>query len=134
VEVLGVHRHVGAWQGGDVSPHSRFSSRGRSPHQTIADECERLNEAFNHWIVHRTPFVTVKTAMTLDGKIATANGESKWITGEKTRACGMKLRQGANAILVGVNTILADNPSLTFRSKAKSKNQKPLRRIILDSM
>lgn len=100
----------------------------------LADECVRLNEAFNHWIVQRTPFVTVKAAMTLDGKIATANGESKWITGEKARAYGMKLRQGADAILVGINTILTDNPSLTFRSKAKNKNQKLLRRIILDSM
>ena len=72
-----------------------------------------MNEAFNHWIVHRTPFVTVKAAMTLDGKIATANGESKWITGEKARAYGMKLRQGADAILVGINTVLADNPILT---------------------
>ena len=61
----------------------------------IANECARLNEAFNHWIVHRTPFVTVKAAMTLDGKIATASGESKWITGEKARAHGMKLRQGS---------------------------------------
>ena len=53
-------------------------------HGMLAEEAERLNEAFNHWIVHRTPFVTVKAAMTLDGKIATASGESKWITGPKS--------------------------------------------------
>jgi diaminohydroxyphosphoribosylaminopyrimidine deaminase/5-amino-6-(5-phosphoribosylamino)uracil reductase len=103
----------------------------------LTNECAKLNEAFNHWIVHRTPFVTVKTAMTLDGKIATASGESKWITGEKARAVGMKLRQGADAVLVGINTILADDPSLTFRKrKAESgkRKQKNLRRIILDSM
>jgi diaminohydroxyphosphoribosylaminopyrimidine deaminase/5-amino-6-(5-phosphoribosylamino)uracil reductase len=81
----------------------------------LGEECERLNEAFNHWIVHRTPFVIVKAAMTLDGKIATAAGESKWITGEKARNFGMKLRQGADAILVGINTVLADDPGLTFR-------------------
>jgi diaminohydroxyphosphoribosylaminopyrimidine deaminase/5-amino-6-(5-phosphoribosylamino)uracil reductase len=106
-------------------------------HGILADECAKLNESFNHWIVHRTPFVTVKAAMTLDGKIATASGESKWITGEKSRAVGMKLRQGADAILVGINTILADDPSLTFRKrKAESgkRKQKNLRRIILDSM
>ena len=106
-------------------------SRGLSPHQILADECAKLNEAFNHWIVHRTPFVTVKAAMTLDGKIATANGESKWITGKKARAHGMKLRQGSDAILVGINTILADNPSLTARSR---KGSRRLRRIILDSL
>ncbi len=103
----------------------------------LADECAKLNEAFNHWIVHRTPFVTVKAAMTLDGKIATAAGESKWITGEEARAHGMKLRAGSDAILVGVNTVLADDPSLTARSvqSPKSKVQShPLRRIILDSM
>jgi len=104
----------------------------------LADECERLNEPFNHWIVHRTPFVTVKAAMTLDGKIATASGESKWITGKQARAHGMKLRQGNDAILVGINTILADNPSLTFRrqkSGVRSQNKNlRLRRIILDSM
>jgi diaminohydroxyphosphoribosylaminopyrimidine deaminase/5-amino-6-(5-phosphoribosylamino)uracil reductase len=104
----------------------------------LADECRQLNEAFNHWIVHHTPFVTVKAAMTLDGKIATASGESKWITGEKARAHAMKLRQGADAILVGINTILADNPSLTFRRpKAKGKRQKESkrqRRIVLDSL
>jgi diaminohydroxyphosphoribosylaminopyrimidine deaminase/5-amino-6-(5-phosphoribosylamino)uracil reductase len=105
----------------------------------LAEECEKLNEAFNHWIVHRTPFVTVKAAMTLDGKIATASGESKWITGERARTYGMKLRQGADAILVGINTILADDPSLTVRSlKSKAQSLKSgkghkLRRIVLDS-
>ena len=103
-------------------------------HGILADDCARLNEAFNHWIVHRTPLVTVKAAMTLDGKIATANGESKWITGERARAQGMKLRQGADAVLVGVNTILADDSSLTFRPAKKAKAQKQLRRIVLDSM
>lgn len=103
----------------------------------LKDECVALNEAFNHWIVHRTPFVTVKAAMTLDGKIATRTGESKWITGEKARACAMKLRQASDAILVGVNTVLADDPRLTVRSqKAAVRRQRDLalRRIILDSM
>jgi diaminohydroxyphosphoribosylaminopyrimidine deaminase/5-amino-6-(5-phosphoribosylamino)uracil reductase len=100
-------------------------------HNILAEECAKLNEAFNYWMVHRTPFVTVKAAMTLDGKIATASGESKWITGEKARAHGLKLRRGSDAILVGINTILADDPSLT----AKSQNQNlRLRRIILDTM
>ena len=107
----------------------------RTRHPQIAEECERLNESFNHWIVHRRPFVTVKAAMTLDGKIATASGESKWITGEQSRGHGMKLRQGADAILVGVNTILADNPSLTARSaKENVQHPKQLRRIVLDSL
>jgi diaminohydroxyphosphoribosylaminopyrimidine deaminase / 5-amino-6-(5-phosphoribosylamino)uracil reductase len=102
----------------------------------LAEECARLNEAFNHWIVHRAPFVTVKAAMSLDGKIATSSGESKWITGEKARAYGMKLRQGADAILVGVNTVLADDPGLTVRSVQGSRSKvqgSKLRRIILDS-
>ena len=86
------------------------------------------------------PFVTVKAAMTLDGKIATAGGESKWITGEQARGYGMKLRQGSDAILVGINTILADDPSLTRRAVggipyARSEAQHPgLRRVVLDSM
>jgi diaminohydroxyphosphoribosylaminopyrimidine deaminase/5-amino-6-(5-phosphoribosylamino)uracil reductase len=107
-------------------------------HGILGDECAKLNEAFNHWIIYRTPFVTVKAAMTLDGKIATVGGESKWITGEKARAHGMKLRQGSDAILVGINTILADDPSLTARSQkseARSQNQNlRLRRIVLDSL
>ena len=109
-------------------------------HGVIAEECSRLNEAFNHWIVRRTPLVTVKAGMTLDGKIATASGESRWITGEKARAYGMELRQGSDAILVGINTVLADDPSLTFR-KHETGVRGPrsgvrghaLRRIVLDA-
>lgn len=103
-------------------------------HGLLAQECERLNEAFNHWVVHRTPFVTVKAAMTLDGKIATAAGESRWITGERSRAWAMRLRQGADAILVGINTVLTDNPALTVRSAAgREAPGQRLRRIVLDS-
>jgi diaminohydroxyphosphoribosylaminopyrimidine deaminase/5-amino-6-(5-phosphoribosylamino)uracil reductase len=103
-------------------------------HGIMAEGCAELNEAFNHWIIHRTPFVTVKAAMTMDGKIATAARESKWITGEKARAHAMRLRRGADAILVGINTILADNPKLTVRgSQAVTANRQP-RRIVLDSM
>ena len=109
---------------GTTDPNPKHAGKGfkilrragiQVTHEILAEECARLNEAFNHWIVHHMPFVTVKAAMTLDGKIATPDGESKWITGEKARAAGMKIRQASDAILVGVNTILADNPSLTVR-------------------
>jgi len=125
-------------------PRSRGKDDARQPDRLetelqtkLADECARLNEAYNHWIVNRTPFVTVKAAMTLDGKIATESGESKWITGEKARAYGMKLRQGADAILVGINTVLADDPGLTFRARNTERGTgtdgKLRRRIILDA-
>jgi diaminohydroxyphosphoribosylaminopyrimidine deaminase/5-amino-6-(5-phosphoribosylamino)uracil reductase len=129
-----------------TDPNPKHAGRGfevlrRSGIQVVngvlADEAARLNEAFNHWIVHRTPFVTVKAAMSLDGKIATRTGESKWITGEKSRAYAMKLRAGSDAILVGINTVLADDPALTVRSvKGGGLNAAGLRqprRIVLDS-
>jgi diaminohydroxyphosphoribosylaminopyrimidine deaminase/5-amino-6-(5-phosphoribosylamino)uracil reductase len=132
---------------GATDPNPRHSGKGfqilqraglEVVHGIQADECTRLNEAFNHWVVHRTPFVTVKAAMTLDGKIATADGESKWITGEPARAHGMKLRRGSDAILVGVNTVLADDPSLTLRGNIRhptSRIPRPMpRRIVLDSL
>jgi diaminohydroxyphosphoribosylaminopyrimidine deaminase/5-amino-6-(5-phosphoribosylamino)uracil reductase len=97
-------------------------------------QCSRLNEAFNHWMVHHRPFVTVKAAMTLDGKIATAEGDSKWITGERSRQHGMRLRLGADAVLVGIKTVLQDDPQLTFRAiRGKTSNEKRLRRVVLDS-
>lgn len=101
----------------------------------LAEAASELNEPFNHWIVHRTPWVTVKAAMTLDGKIATATGESKWITGAESRSHSMHLRQGSDAILVGVNTILADDPQLTCRDSAEGNTATGhrLRRLVLDS-
>jgi diaminohydroxyphosphoribosylaminopyrimidine deaminase/5-amino-6-(5-phosphoribosylamino)uracil reductase len=107
----------------------------------LARESADLNETFHHWIVHKTPFVTVKAAMTLDGKIATATGESKWLTGETSRAWVMKLRSRVDAILVGIRTVLADDPALTIRRirpadqrAATSESKVPPRRIVLDSL
>jgi len=134
---------------GEAPDEPSVGSRERSPHppqtgKVLADACAQLNEAFNHWIVRRTPWVIVKAAMTLDGKIATADGESKWITGGEARAHAMNLRLGSDAILVGVNTVLSDDPSLTVRQPGNFKGniQHPtsnaqhskLRRIVLDSM
>jgi diaminohydroxyphosphoribosylaminopyrimidine deaminase/5-amino-6-(5-phosphoribosylamino)uracil reductase len=94
-------------------------------------QCNALNEGFNYWIRHSTPLVTLKAGMTLDGKIATASGESKWITGEQSRKFAMTLRRQTDAIMVGVQTVLKDDPQLTIRSSPQRK--KPLRRIVLDT-
>jgi diaminohydroxyphosphoribosylaminopyrimidine deaminase/5-amino-6-(5-phosphoribosylamino)uracil reductase len=127
---------------GAVDPNPAHSGRGfavlknagiQVSHGLLAEEAAQLNEAFNHWIVHKTPFVTVKAAMTLDGKIATSTGDSKWITGEQSRAQAMRMRLGADAILAGIGTILADDPGLTLRVGPKNNANKPLRRIVLDS-
>ncbi|WIW71847.1 bifunctional diaminohydroxyphosphoribosylaminopyrimidine deaminase/5-amino-6-(5-phosphoribosylamino)uracil reductase RibD [Anaerosinus gibii] len=94
------------------------------------DEAEKLNEVFLKWIVHKMPFIVVKTAMTLDGKIATVSGDSKWITNEKSRKFVHQLRDLYDGILVGIGTVLADNPTLTTRLDHLGKN--PVR-IIVDS-
>ncbi len=96
----------------------------------LGEESARMNEAFNHWILHRAPFVILKAAMSLDGKIATTSGESKWITDEHARRYGMQLRAASDAILAGVNTIIKDDPALTIR--ARGFESKEFRRIILD--
>ena len=93
-------------------------------------EAAQLNPAFNHWIVRRTPLVTLKSAMTLDGKIATAAGESKWITNEQSRAEVLRLRRDSDAVLVGLNTVLLDDPGLL----PTPRHARPFRRrIVLDS-
>lgn len=94
-----------------------------------AAEAEELNAGFNHWIVHRTPWVTLKAAMTLDGKIATRTGESKWITSPESRRVVMQLRQRCDAILAGVGTIVADDPALTVRIGKKHYARK---RLVID--
>ena len=93
-------------------------------------EALELNRCFNHWITTKRPFVMTKFASTLDGKIATVDGFSKWITGPVARADAMKLRLECDAILVGVNTVLRDDPALTYRGKRSA--YKKLRRFVLD--
>lgn len=95
----------------------------------LGDEARRLNEAFIKHVTMGMPFVTLKIAETLDGKIATASGESKWITGELARKEGRKLRDSNDAILVGLNTVLNDDPMLTARIPG---GRDPIR-IIVDS-
>ncbi|OQP06086.1 riboflavin biosynthesis protein RibD [Geobacillus sp. 46C-IIa] len=96
----------------------------------LKEEADELNRMFFHYIATKTPFVTIKYACSLDGKIATAIGESKWITSNAAREDVHRLRAQHDAILVGVNTVMADNPKLTVRIGEQRKN--PLR-IILDT-
>lgn len=92
-------------------------------------DCDRLNEIFFHYIKNKTPFVTMKYAMTMDGKIATATGASKWITSEAARLHVHQQRHRHKAIMVGVGTVLADDPLLTCRIDG---GRNPIR-IICDS-
>lgn len=96
----------------------------------LQEEAKELNKVFFHFITNKTPYVTLKTATSLDGKIATSTGESKWITGEQARLDVHELRHQYDAILVGVGTVLVDDPSLTTRLTTGGKN--PIR-IILDN-
>lgn len=95
----------------------------------LQDELRKQNEVFFKWIEHKKPFIVLKAAMTLDGKIATATGQSKWITNEISRAYGYKLRDIYDGIMVGINTVIEDNPMLTARVDG-GKN--PIR-IVVDS-
>ena len=81
----------------------------------LEDECRALNEVFFHYIQTRRPLVIMKYAMTLDGKIACYTGESRWVTGEQARRHVHELRHACSAIMVGIGTVLADDPLLTCR-------------------
>ena len=96
----------------------------------MEEEAKALNKIFFHYISTGLPYVTLKSATSLDGKIATVTGESQWITGEEARRDVHQFRHAHDAILVGVNTVIKDNPSLTTRLEAGGKN--PVR-VILDS-
>ena len=83
--------------------------------QVLQDECDEMNEVFFHYIQTKLPFVILKYAMTLDGKIATYTGASRWVTGEAARAHVHRMRNRYHAIMVGVGTVLADDPMLNVR-------------------
>ena len=92
-------------------------------------ECQRLNEAFCKYILKREPFIILKVAATLDGKVADRKGDSKWISGETSRRFVHRLRDEVDGVIVGIGTVLKDDPMLTARVRG---GRDPYR-IILDS-
>ncbi|MDH3503946.1 MAG: bifunctional diaminohydroxyphosphoribosylaminopyrimidine deaminase/5-amino-6-(5-phosphoribosylamino)uracil reductase RibD [Nitrospirota bacterium] len=101
----------------------------------LEQDARHLNEVYGYWITTGRPLVIIKGAMTLDGKIATASGESRWITGERARQDVHRLRSQVDAILVGVGTVMADDPELSARGKTTTRTRvgrQPVR-VVLDS-
>ncbi len=123
---------------GMVDPNPRVAGKGMEILQTAGiavtvgiceQECQLLNESFVKQVTTGLPFVILKSALTLDGKTATANGDSRWITGERSRRLVHRLRDQVDAIMVGVGTVVADDPQLTVRHL---RGRDPLR-VIVDS-
>lgn len=95
----------------------------------MKEECDKLNPVFFHYITKKTPYVVMKYAMTIDGKIATKTGDSRWITGEKAREAVHEMRHCYMGIMAGIGTVLADDPMLNVRLEGRKS---PVR-IICDS-
>lgn len=98
----------------------------------LKEECDALNDIFFHYIKNKRPYVLMKYAMTADGKIATSTGKSKWITSALTREFVQEIRHKYMGIMVGIGTVLADDPLLNCRAKNISNPRQPIR-IICDS-
>ena len=88
----------------------------------LQEDCERLNEVFFHYIQTKRPFVVMKYAMTMDGKISTKTGASKWVTGETARRHVAQQRHRYAAIMAGIGTILTDDPQLTCRIEVEKSD------------
>jgi len=121
-----------------VDPNPRVSGRGIRMLRdagievvagVLEEDARRLNEIFIKYITQKRPFVIMKTAMTIDGKIASKTGDSKWITGESARQYVHVIRDRVSAIMVGINTVLTDNPSLTTRH-GHGRGKDPVRVVI----
>jgi diaminohydroxyphosphoribosylaminopyrimidine deaminase / 5-amino-6-(5-phosphoribosylamino)uracil reductase len=95
----------------------------------LGDECDRANEQWFKFITRKLPWVVLKAAVTLDGKLATRSGDSRWVTGPTARARVHELRDRLDAVLVGIDTVLADDPRLT----ARGPGQRDPARIVVDS-
>jgi len=125
-----------------LDPNPLVSGRGKEKLEAAGiktrlgeheEEARQLNEAYIKFITTGLPFVTAKFAMSLDGKIATRKGDSRWISGEESRGYLHTLRQTVGAVMVGVNTVIADDPQLTARGKdGWPLDRQPLR-VIVDS-
>ncbi len=102
----------------------------------LEEDAQQLNEGYRHWIATGQPFVILKGAMTLDGKIATKTGQSKWITSERARQDVHRLRSHVDAVMVGIGTVKSDDPELSARglkhSTQRRKGRQPVR-VVLDS-
>lgn len=98
----------------------------------LGGRCRELNEFYNKHITTGLPFVLLKSAATLDGRLATVTGDSRWVTGEKARALVHRLRDGVDAILVGRGTVEKDDPSLNTRLPGERRVRNPIR-LILDT-
>ncbi|HNV26211.1 MAG TPA: bifunctional diaminohydroxyphosphoribosylaminopyrimidine deaminase/5-amino-6-(5-phosphoribosylamino)uracil reductase RibD [Nitrospira sp.] len=129
---------------GMVDPNPQVSGRGiaqlkRAGIQVavgcLEAEAQQLNEAYIHWVQTGRPFTILKAGMTLDGQIATAGGESQWITGDEARSQAHRLRADVDAVLVGIGTVLRDDPQLTARlgsDPVQLAPRQPLR-VVVDS-
>ena len=125
-----------------IDPNPLVSGRGRDELEREGiriqvgeheEEARELNETYIKYITTGLPFVTAKFAMSLDGKIATARGDSKWISGDESRKYVHALRHISDAIMVGVNTVIADDPKLTARccgGRGGTARKQPLRVIV----
>lgn len=96
----------------------------------LENQCRAMNEVFIKYITSKIPFVILKAGISLDGKIATCTGQSKWITSSEARIHAHRLRNKMRGIMVGVNTVISDNPELTYRGEDDGRN--PVR-IVVDS-
>lgn len=96
----------------------------------LKEECEFLNRDFNHWMRHQTPWVTLKSAMSYDGRITRPLGESSWLTSPEARIKGHELRGESDAILIGGETLRKDNPALTVRHPAYKTKIQPWRVVV----
>ena len=99
----------------------------------MKDECDSINKVFFHFITHKRPYVVYKYAMTMDGKICTKTGDSKWISGEESRACVHRLRHWLPGIMTGIGTVLKDDPMLNCRMEEEDIVPRNPVRIICDS-
>ncbi len=137
VIAAGVKRVVAA----SVDPNPRVAGKGlaalrEAGIETVVEEAEgvgELYEAFAKHVATGLPFVSAKFAMSLDGKIATYSGDSKWVTGPLAREEVQRIRRESDAVMVGINTVLADDPQLTAREPDGSPRPRQPLRVVLDS-